>query len=227
MRLLLYFISIIVVSCTSPVVFDDAYPTKTQLLKDIPDDYQGAFMCESNSTVITINDKQILALEYVFFQENIEKLEERTACTLIDDEIYLDEIEDCIPIEYVGEDSIKGEYVRIDTLFDIFKGHIVKPLKGNLILSQKMETKEYILSVLSRDEYGNVMYRAINENSDLDQLADITNMKQISVDRNNEPIFKVKPTQKEFEEILAHPEIFIVCEYLIRINLEEYDHYLF
>ena len=50
----------IVFSCTPPVVFDTAYPTETSDLLEIPFEYQGAFICDSDSSLIIINKTNII-----------------------------------------------------------------------------------------------------------------------------------------------------------------------
>jgi ribosomal protein L7Ae-like RNA K-turn-binding protein len=222
-----YFIALLITSCTSPVVFDGAYPENEPPLSAIPDFFQGVFMCESDSTIITIDEQYVLALDVNSFEESVQKINEREACTLIGNEIYFDEIQECVPIEYIGEDSVKGQYITMDTLFHLGPKSIAKMYKGSVVLSQEVDKEEWILSILSLDAYNNIYYRAINENSELDALADITEMKQIGVDRNSEPIYKVKPTKKEFDEIFDNQEIFLVCEYLMRVNLEEFPLYIF
>lgn len=223
----IFSVVLLLASCTSPVVFDGAYPKNEPPLSGFPDYFQGAFMCESDSTIITIDEELILALDVNIFEESVQKINERETCTLIGNEIYFDEIQECVPVEFIGEDSVKGQYITVDTLFYLGPKSIAKMYRGSVILSQAVESEEWIISILSLDAYNNIYYRAINENSELDALADITEMKQVGVDRNSEPIYKIKPSKKEFDEIFDSQEIFLVCEYLMRVNLEEFPLYLF
>ncbi|WP_235296434.1 hypothetical protein [Portibacter marinus] len=221
------YLVMVMAACQSPVVFDDTYPKDVEALDAIPEVYEGVYMCESDSTIITINGQHILALEFNFFEESVQDMNRRVGCTLIEDEVYIDAIEDCIPIEYIGEDSIRGQYTTVDTLWKLSPYNEVKPYKGSLVLNQRIDKGEVIISFLSLDSYGNVFYRAINENSDLDAISEITDMEEIEVDRNSEPIYKIKPNRKEFDELFENEEIFIVCEYLMRVNLEEFPNYIF
>ncbi|GLR17669.1 hypothetical protein GCM10007940_22840 [Portibacter lacus] len=214
-------------SCYSPVVFDEAYPKNEPALDAIPEFVQGIFMCESDSTIVTINDRGVYALNVNYFEESIDKINERETCTLIGNEIYFDEIQDCVPVDYISEDSIKGQFSTIDTLFHLNAENIVKTYKGSVVLSSHVDNKEWIISLLSIDSYNNIFYRAINENSELEELAQITGMEQIGVDRNSEPIYKIKPTKAEFEKIFDREDIFIVCEYLMRVNLEEFPYFVY
>lgn len=221
--ILLLFLS----SCLSPVVFDDAYPKGEESLNSIPDFVQGIFMCESDSTIISITDHGIYAWDVNYFEESIERINERETCTLIENEIYFEELQECVPVDFISEDSVKGEFITIDTLFEMSSKDIVKLYKGSVVLSHKLSKEKWVISLLSLDAHNNVYYRAINENSELESLAEITNMEQIDVDRNKEPIYRIKPSKAEFEKIFDRDDIFIVCEYLMRVNLEDPPYYVF
>lgn len=226
-KLSLLLFLLLIISCSSPVVFDDSYPKGIEELDQIPIQYQGYYMCESDSTLIVINDNNIYAQSSYFFESELEEMLKREQCTIQDGEIYLEEIEECIPFEYISEDSIRGMFYDVDTLFRLSQNARIKPYKGSLVLSQRIDNKEWILTLLSMDAYGNIIYKAITEEYDLETLQAITNTEQIDVDRNNEPIYKVKPTKKEFDALFESEKIFIECEYLIHVNPEFLDLFIF
>ena len=51
-------LSFLVIRCSPPVVFEEAYPTGEEDLIQIPDAYKGAFICESDSTIIYVSHRQ-------------------------------------------------------------------------------------------------------------------------------------------------------------------------
>lgn len=210
------------ISCTSPIVFDQAYPLDAEAAEEIAVHYQGIYMCESDSTIIVITSQEVYAQSPYYFEMSIQDAEDRENCILNDGELYLTEVDECIDIEYIGEDSIKGEYYELDTLFNISDDAIVKPYKGSLVLSQKLKDNEWVINLLSLDGYGNVIYRSITDESELDKVEAITEMEQVGVDRNSEPIYKVSPSKHEFDQLFENPKIFIECEYLISVNLENF-----
>lgn len=212
-------------SCEPPVVFEEPYLNDVAALKSFPDNFQGIYACQSDSTIILINDHTIYAESLVFFEESISKLSAKDNCTLIGDEIYISDIQECIPFEYISEDSIRGHYYLVDSLFHISSLNAVKPFKGHLVLIQYFSQDDWVLSLLSLDEDYNISFRTITENSDLDKLSQITNMEKVDNNRNSKPTYRVRPTKTEFEQIFEDYEIFIECEYLIRVNLEN-DSYI-
>lgn len=209
-----------VFSCTSPIVFDDAYPKDVDGLSYIPEYYQGLYMCESDNTLIVINESSIYAESGYFIEASIEDILAREQCTIEDGEIYLSEIGECLPFEYISEDSVRVQLYDIDTLFRISDQAKMKPYKGSLVVSQQIENDDWIITLLSMDAYGNISYRAITEDFDLEEVESITDPKQISVDRNGEPIYQVKPTRSEFDAMFESKKIFIEYEYLIHMNPE-------
>jgi hypothetical protein len=216
----LILIAFIFLDCTPPVVFDQAQPIEGQTVSEIPDAYQGLYICESDSTLIIISDQIVYAQHEHFFVISTEGLEEREDCSLMENEIYLPGKEMCIPIEYIDENTVKGYITDIDTLFIMNEGHAAKTYKGHLFLSKQLREEEWAVSMLSHDEEGNILYRSITEDSDLKGIRRITPMKDITRPTDRKRRFKITPDQKAFDRLISNNDIFIDCEYLMRVNLE-------
>ncbi|NNF36230.1 MAG: hypothetical protein HKN68_19155, partial [Saprospiraceae bacterium] len=95
------FTVLLLTNCTPPVVFDKPQPLGGEAVIEIPDVYQGLYICESDSTLIIISDHIVYAQHEHFFVISTEGLEEREDCSLMENEIYLPGKEMCIPIEYI------------------------------------------------------------------------------------------------------------------------------
>ena len=212
--------------CSSPIVFDEAYPQDAAPMSYFPENYQGIYMCESDSTLVIIKERLIYAQSFYYFEASESEIAAREQCTIGDGEIYLEERQECIPFEYFAEDSIRAQYYNIDTLFEISSQAVLKSYESSLVLSSQLED-QWVVIVLNLDKFGNVDYRAINESSDIEKVRRITPSKQIGVNRNTEPIYSVKPDKREFAEMFNDQSIFISCEYLMRVNQEENPFYMY
>ena len=211
---------IIVTACTPPVVFDQAQPIDGESVNEIPASYQGLYVCESDSTLIIISDHIVYAQHEHYFIISTEGLEEREDCSLIENEVYLPGKDMCIPIEYIDEKTVKGYITDIDTLFIMDVNHVAKSYRGHLFLSKKLDNQEWAVSMLSHDETGNLLYRGITEDSDFRGINRITPMKEITRPSDRKRRFKITPDQTAFDLLINDPDIFIDCEYLMRVNLE-------
>ncbi len=211
---------LLIASCTPPVVFDQPQPIDGQDVTVIPVEYQGLYVCESDSTLIIISDHIVYAQHEHFFVISIEGLEEREDCSLIENEIYLTGKDMCIPIKYIDENTVKGYITDIDTLFIMNDLHAAKTYKGHLFLSNKMDNAGWAVSMLSLDDGGNILYRGITEDSDMRGINRITPMVDITKPTDRNRRFKISPDQAAFDQLMKDNDIFIDCEYLMKVNLE-------
>ena len=211
---------ILSIGCTPPVVFDKAQPVDGDVVDVLPDSYQGLYVCESDSTLIIITDHIVYAEHEHFFVISTEGLEEREDCSLMENEIYLPGKNQCIPVEYVDENTVKGYVTDIDTLFIMDEFHEAKMYKGHLFLSKQLEDGEWGVSMLSLDDDYNILFRSITEDSDLKSIREITPMEDITRPSDRNRRFKIRPDQKAFDLLILNEDIFIDCDYLSRVNLE-------
>ena len=222
----LLLLSLAFTMCSPPIVFDEAYPKDEAAMSSFPENYQGIYLCESDSTLVVIKETIIYAKSFFYFEASESDLEAKEQCTIADGEIYLEESQECLPYEFFAEDSIRVQYYDIDTLFEISPKAILKSYENSLVLSNQVQN-EWIITLLSIDEFGNVDYRAITESTDIEKVRRITPIKQVGVDRNTDPIYSVKPDKVAFEEMFNDHSIFISCEYLMRVNMEENPFYMY
>ncbi|MDF1697969.1 MAG: hypothetical protein P1U56_19130, partial [Saprospiraceae bacterium] len=79
----------LIASCSPPVVFDQPYPLNGADLLSIPSAYQGAFICESDSSLVLIQDKQIVVRQENYFLLPLKDVEEIEDCSIQGDEMYV------------------------------------------------------------------------------------------------------------------------------------------
>ena len=210
----------ILYSCTPPIVFDKAYPSGQENLVVIPESYRGAFICESDSAVVVITSKDITLHKTHYFNTKIKYAEQRADCQIVDDKMYLKGREECISIMNVNDSIVQGIYNDIDTLFVIQDQSHARIYKGHLVLNQEMNTSEWTISLLTPEQGGDLILRAITRKTKIENVERITQTFDITRANDKSPRYKVKPTIIEFDAMLADNKIFIECEYLVRVQLE-------
>ena len=215
----------IVFSCTPPVVFDTAYPTDASDLIEIPFAYQGAFICDSDSSLIIINETNIIIRKEEYFRLSLKYVEEKEGCLISGDNMYVDNREECIPIVFENDSIVRGTIIENDTLFRMEPGSVARIYKGNVVISQELEDDLWAINLLALQENGDVIYKAITDKTKIRHVQQITATKELPSNRRNEPKYKVKPTMGEFDAMMKDEKVFVTCDYLTRVNLEQ--NYLF
>ena len=220
-------LSFLVIRCSPPVVFEEAYPTGEEDLIKLPDTYKGAFICESDSTIILIKDSMIVARSEHFFRLPVRSVEEREDCSLDGDEMFVSGRDECIPLVFLNDSTVQGTIVDFDTLFMMKKEGVARAYKGHVVLSQQLEDKEWAISLLSLQESGDLLYRAITDKTKIKQVKKITKMTDITREGDKNSRYRIRPSKKQFDALIANEKIFIECETLFRISLEESFMYLY
>ena len=216
---LLLLILILFWSCEPPVVFDQAYPIGEADLDNIPNSFQGSFICESDSSIVHISDQLIIHESYYRFRSKLKDLEEREDCSIEDDKIFLKGMSECVPLKYINDSIVEGEYMMTDTLFKNKSHAFARLYRGHLFLSQKIKSNEWIVHFLTPDG-NNLFYRAIADKSSIKEIEVITPIEKLEQADSDKPRYRITPTLKEFDLLIDSPSIFIECEYLIHINIE-------
>lgn len=221
MRSLVYLIIVIAVcgSCEPPVVFNQPYPVGQPNLDEIPSVFQGVYLCESDSTLVRITGQNIIHESYYSFTSKLDELEEKEDCTIKDDQMFIKGMSECVPLKYINDSVVRGEYLMVDTLFKNKSNAFARLYKGHLILSQKLRHKEWMVHFLT-PEQSDLYYRAIVDESNLSEIDQVTTMESLKDSRQDSPRYRIKPSNKEFDLLIENRRIFVECEYLIHVNLE-------
>jgi len=209
-------------ACVPPVVFNQPFPPNEEDLKAIPTKYHGIYMCESDSTLVIINESVIYAREPYYFEEKISYLEEFEDCQFIDGKLVMNATGEIVPVEFVGEDKVRGHFIEQDTIFQLGDNGIARPYDDHLLLSVSFKDGEWSINGLTKEINGNVVYRAINDASDLELVDSITPLTEIEKEEvDDPPRYIARPTLVEFERLFRNERIFIECETLIRVKYDE------
>jgi len=219
--ILIFFSIVLVYSCTPPVVFDTAYPTDSTDLVEIPSEYQGAFICESDSSLIIIKEHDIVIRKEQYFRLSLKHVEEKEGCMISGDNMYVDNRKECIPIVFENDSIVRGTVIEHDTLFNMQPGSVARIYKGHVVISQEVEKNLWAVNLLELQENGDVIFKAITDKTKIGNVQQVTSTKELPTTKRNRPKYKVKPTMGEFDEMMKDDKIFITCDYLTRVNLEQ------
>ena len=207
-------------ACTPPVVFDQAYPIGEENLKEIPIHYTGSFICESDSSLLLIKKHEIVIRKENFFDLPLKYIEERDDCNIEGQEMYVSGREECIPLAFINDSTVRGTVIEHDTLFSMAVGSVARMYQGHVVLSQEINYDQWAVSFLSLEKNTDVKYRAITDETKIAHVGKITKMENITTIEDKDDRYKIKPTMKQFDELFNDEKVFIECEYLTRVFLE-------
>lgn len=220
MRLTLISLLFFIISCTPPVVFDQPYPPDAADLELIPLAFQGEYICESDSALVIISDKNITIHRTNYFQVPLSQIEQRNDCSIADDKMYVTGRHECIALDMVNDSTVRGIFEEHDTMFVMQPGSIARLYKGHLMINQEYRNNEWAVNVLSPQPQSDLILKAITQRSNINDIKKITPTKDITTSKDKKPRYIVKPTLKEFDELFNDKKIFIECEYLTRVKLQ-------
>lgn len=220
MRILILVLIVMVISCSPPVVFEQAYPSDQEDLKEIPSSFQGAFICESDSALVLISDNSIVLHKTHYFDTNVRHVEEREDCKIVDDKMYVTGRLECIAVTLVNDTLVRGIVKETDTLFVMQEESVARMYNGHLVINQQIKEKEWSVSLLAPEFGGNISFKAITNTTNIKNVKKVTHTTDITSGRDKSSRYRVRPTMKEFDELLADDKVFIECEYLKRVQLD-------
>lgn len=210
---------IILTACEPSVVFKDAMPPDIPSVNEIPKSFHGVFMCESDSSRIYIDRFSAVKESYYEFVTSIEKVMESEDCSIAAGGLYLPGRKECVPFEYVSEDSISAKVYELDTIFGFNENQIAKHYKGHLFLNEQNENKNWVTWLLSPQEDGKLVLELIVVPDRKKEVEEIT-FDYETVKEKEKVKYIINPTLVEFERIL-NQEYFLECEILTPVNFEE------
>ena len=206
-----------IISCTPPVVFDQPYPTNADNLSAIPDEYQGTFICESDSALLFIEDRQIYIRQEHFFLLPLKDVEEFEECRIVGNEMYVAGRSECIPLEFLSDSLVRGIVLEYDTLFSLQETSVARLYEGHVALSAELMDGQWSVSFLSLEPNSDIKYRAITDKTRIKNIEKITVLENITSKDDKEERYKINPTMKQFDELFKDEKVFIECEYLTRV----------
>lgn len=207
MKNLLFVFSLLLLvfaSCELDVYFADANPPGIEALNVIPQSFIGSFECESDGSRIHTNKRLIVQEFSRIFETSVAKVRETEECTIVAGGLYLPGRKECIPFEYINEDSIRATIYTIDTLFSFSDTEIAKEYKGRLFLNVKNELSEWITFMVSPQSDGSLLWEVIDVPTNIKKLEDVSQSFTTRVNSHDETKYTITTTLANFEDIISN-----------------------
>lgn len=216
----LFFISLLYfISCEPNVLFQEAVPPEVLAIDRLPEEFQGVYMCESDSSRMYADDFIIYNESYHQFVTTLDRIKDTEHCSIIAGGLYLPGRKECIPFEYISEDTITAKVYSIDTLFAFRDNEILKLYKGRLFMNYKNGLDEWVTFMISPMEDGAMNWELIDIPDRVRKVEAITQDYSVRVNVDDEKKYIIKPNLVEFERILDKNYL-RPCDVLYPINLE-------
>lgn len=217
----LYLIFIVLLAACEPdVKFAKALPPEVETIAEIPIQFQGTYMCESDSSRVFINRETIILESYYEFITSVSEVQETEDCSIVAGGLYLPGRKECIPFEYLSEDSIKARVYDLDTLIGIdIMSEALKMYKGHLYINKLNEDQNWSSWILSPQEDGGLLFSVVDVPDKKERVEEITFDYETRKKSSDEIEYVLNPSLVEFDRILDK-DFITECEVLTPVNLE-------
>jgi len=193
---------ILFASCEPNVLFQEASPPDIESITKFPADFQGVYVCESDSSRMIVEPFIAYNESFHIFETSIDRIRETENCSILGQGLYLPGRKECIPFEYISDDSIMAKIYSIDTLFNFRKHEVLKLYKGRLFINYKSSPGEWVTFMISPLEDGSLNWELIDIPDRTSKVEAITSNYISKRKQNNDRKFIIKPTLVEFDRIL-------------------------
>ena len=219
--ILCVYVIFISMACESSVVFTDSNPPSVPLINEIPNKYHGLYMCQSDSSLIRVQRYNILLESQNTLITSVNTIVESEHCSIVDGGLYLPDLSEVIPFEYINDDSIKAQVYYLDTLYSFEVGEEAKYYKGQLFLNTKDVEGHWDTWVIKASEDGNLEFSSLSIPPNKELVESLTEDYSTRKIRDKRIQYILSPTLIEFDEILSR-DFELECEILIPISVESY-----
>ena len=209
----------IMISCDSNIVFDNAMPQNAQELSLIPDEFQGIYICEGDSSIFYAHHNSVLIDTYFQFFTTLDQVKETENCSIADHGIFLPGKNECVPFEYVSEDTISFKVNITDTLFAFRSFEKLKLYKGRLFFNLQDKQGHWTTFMVSPMDGGALSLLMVDLSKDLEALQELEYKKLLDqrIGIENKKQYLIKPNLIEFD-LLIDRELTPICESLTPIK---------
>lgn len=207
-------------ACEPDVKFKNALPPGIESIDEIPVIFHGTFMCVSDSSRVYVNNSTIIMESHYVFETSLDKVDETENCSIVAGGLYLPVRKECIPFEYISEDSIRAKVYELDTMLRFNSNtEAVKYHEGHLYINKQGAEGHWSTWLLSPEENGSLLLRLIDIPENKEKIEAITSDYE-TIQRDSMDVdYVLNPSFKEFEQIIVKNYL-KECEELIPVNLE-------
>ena len=225
---IVYFIFVITLlwmSCDPAVVFTTPQPEGVKISDAFAPEFRGKYLCESDSSIVVVDSHIVYKRHWYDFTIREDQIKNNSNLIQIGDSLFVKDVGKCAQYR-IENDTVFASVPLTDTLFWLDGiDMVLKSYQGHQILSLKMKEDKYEVVVLSLDENFDLQLKLATFPGELENLEVITPVKDISTDEVEQ--YLIQPTRMEFDEILRQEIVFEACEFFKRVEVPNFEIYVF
>ncbi len=210
----------IIMACESDFTLKNPLPPSLEALDYIPDNYIGRYICHSDSSIIYISEKAITVETKSVFESSINNIQETENCSIVDGGLYFPGKKECIPFEYISEDSIRAIVWDLDTLIDLSsKLDVIKHYEKVMYVNKSNEQDHWLCWTVEHFDNGILKVAILDIPTSRDSIELIAESYETVLMSNGKSKFILNPDFAEFKSMIDM-KLFNEFEVLEPINLE-------
>ncbi len=210
----------LIYACETTVTFQQASPPDVAVINAIPDAFIGMYRCQSDSTLIVIDEQAVYSEQLIGFTTTKFRVNETEGCNIKDGGVYFRGIEECVPFKDLGDDRIYVELIDRDTLFAFREGECAKFYKGHLFINHLTQDNSWVTFLLTPQDHHQLLFEYLEIPNNPKAIEAVTlDYRPIAKPDEEEDFFMINPSLIEFEEFLQD-KFRVECEVLDLLNFE-------
>lgn len=194
-------------SCEPPVTFTETQPSNTRALSKFPKRILGNYKNLSDSSLLTINEKNIIRTHDFNFKQSLNDID--STIVISGDSAIDTKTNERIFVKIVG-DSIIAYIHTVDTIFSIDKQGVLKKFKGYYFINTPYDMNAWQVKKIQLSK-GILMLSSIEQAYEIQQLQQITESVSDTISYN----FKI--TKRQFKTYIKN-DGFINTEFYAKMK---------
>lgn len=203
-------------SCEAPIVFSTPQPEGVRARDGFESAYLGRYFCAEDSAVVDITGCCLVKTKQYAFTVHRDSIAKEPGVVLTENDLYVSELDQHIPVTPVGDNEVKGVLDLSDTLFTLGPRHVLKSYRGHLVLNRQLEEGRWEVNLLSRNQDGSLSFFRTILPEELADLEKITPVEDISTDSRTR--YELRPSRRAFRQLLKTKLIFEGCSRFERME---------
>jgi len=208
LKLLVFFTLFLLAACDPDLTFNTSQPEDTKSLKSIPNRLQGTFLSEQDSSIIDINETDIIESFYYKWKFKYDPMD--SLYKLLGDSILDVEKGEMYFAQKEG-DSLLVNIFEKDTIFSTLRGNLIKRFRGSYFINIYHEEKGW--EVKKIDIINSLL--TIAWISDKDEINSLKKMGQSTI---SEKPYRISLSKKQFKEFVKEQKGFKTFRAYFRIK---------
>lgn len=198
-------------TCTPPLVFTHSQPKGVKALSSFQLHYQGTYFCTGDSSLVKVEENCIYKEKSYTFVTSLAALDSMENVYFEEGKVFMDDQEMPFEILYLDDQTLAGNYIYRDTLFNIGDKQLLKYFRGHHILNMQINEAHWNVWLLSKDQFGNLALSKTVLPERMGRLEAITPVTNIAT--SERPQYEISPTKAAFSKLLQTRLIFEECDY--------------